>query len=40
MIDTYKRHCFARSVSRSKVKVIGILVARLKKNNTKCPVES
>jgi hypothetical protein len=29
MIDTYERHRFARSVSRSKVKVICVLVAKL-----------
>jgi hypothetical protein len=31
IIDTYERHHFARSVSRSKVKVNSVLVAKLKK---------
>jgi hypothetical protein len=37
MIDTYERHRFARSVSRSrsKVKVICVLVAQLKKSYKK-----
>jgi hypothetical protein len=40
MIDTYERHLFARSVSRSKVKVICVLVAKLKKIHIKSPVQS
>jgi hypothetical protein len=39
MIDTYERHRFARSVSRSKVKVICVFIAKLKKN-IKSPVQS
>jgi hypothetical protein len=39
MIETYKRHRFARSVSRSwsKVKVICVLVAKRKKKSYKKP---
>jgi hypothetical protein len=42
MINTYERHLFARSVSRSrsKVKVICVLVAKLKKIYIKSPVQS
>jgi hypothetical protein len=37
MIDTYERHRFARSVSRSRsrIKVICLLVAKLKKTYKK-----
>jgi hypothetical protein len=35
MIDAYGWHCFARSVSRSKVKVICILVAKRKNKSYK-----
>jgi hypothetical protein len=40
MIDTYERYRFARSVSRSKVKVICVLVAKLLKNHINNPFES
>jgi hypothetical protein len=40
MINTYERHRFARSMSRSKVKVICVLVAKLLKNHIKSPVQS
>jgi hypothetical protein len=39
-IDTYEMHRFAVSRSRSKVKVICVLVAKLKKNHIKSPVQS